>query len=261
MLHKLALPLSFISLALIAALSISCGSSNSTVSKTCTGGPYNVVGDWQGTFVANGVTTNAIGAINSAGLTVFFDNAGDTAVLPSITGTCSFSGTETVYQSPGLGGGSATATVQGNVNSNTSITGTESNTNASGTFTLTSYSPITTAAAVNTTLTAPIQGEAQIFSLTFAGTGTGSSMTFTGSNGAGCDASGTFDQEGTNNVFDVSITFSGTGCPVTGTEAGLGFESSTDYLSFNGGKTGTYLYADILASSGAFVIEAFQQTP
>ena len=67
------------------------------------------------------------------------------------------------------------------------------------------------------------------FNLTFTPTGSGQSMSFTGSNTFGCDISGTFTQEGTNNVFDVSMTIAGTvDCPITGSMTGLGFESSSD---------------------------------
>jgi hypothetical protein len=71
--------------------------------------------------------------------------------------------------------------------------------------------------------------------------------------------SGTFNQEGgdlsTLNVFDTSITFSGSGCPATGTLTGVGFESSSDYFSMNGKAQGTYFYA--ASSSSAAVFEIF----
>src|SRR5208282_2878607 len=45
--------LSLSCLFLIGALAVSCGSSNSS-SKACTGGPYNVVGNWQLTVTDTG---------------------------------------------------------------------------------------------------------------------------------------------------------------------------------------------------------------
>ena len=77
---------------------------------------------------------------------------------------------------------------------------------------------------------------------------------------------GTFAQEVANiatlNVFDVSLTFSGTGCPTPTTTAitGLGFESSSDYFSYNFSSPGAYLYADMLDPAGAFVLEIYTQS-
>ena len=70
---------------------------------------------------------------------------------------------------------------------------------------------------------------------------------------------GTFTQVGTSNVFDVSMTFSGACEFPTGTSfSGLGFESDTDYFSYNAGQAATYLYADVLLpSGGAFVMEIY----
>jgi len=72
--------------------------------------------------------------------------------------------------------------------------------------------------------------------------------------GAGCNVSGTFNQE-TGNVFDVSLTLSGDSCSVSSI-TGLGFESSSDYLNVNGGAAGTYLYA--VSSSSDLVLEVFK---
>ena len=81
-------------------------------------------------------------------------------------------------------------------------------------------------------------------------------MTLSGTDGLSCNVTGTFTQEGNNaanlNVFDTSITFTGTGCPVTGTLTGLGFESNVDYIGFDN-NPGPFLYA--VSSSSADVIE------
>jgi hypothetical protein len=81
-------------------------------------------------------------------------------------------------------------------------------------------------------------------------------MTLSGTDGLNCNVTGTFTQEANNaanlNVFDTSITFTGTGCPVTGTRTGVGFESDEDYIGFDN-EPGPYLYA--LSSSSADVIE------
>ena len=179
-------------------------------------------------------------------------------VLPTITGSCSFSGSATAYGTPGTGGGSATDSVKGKVNSSTSITGTLSNGN---TFSLAPNSPLSgSVAAVSGSMLGEIEGAslAAIWQLNFSPTGTGASMSVSGTNNNGCNASGTFTQEGSNvtnlNIFDVSITFTGTNCPPSPLN-GVGFESNSDYFQMNGGAPGVYLYA--ASSSGASVLEVF----
>lgn len=266
MLRKLALPLSFVCLVLVAALITSCGSSNSHLGTSCTGGPFNVVGDWQGTLTANGGSSNVAGVINAQGQALFFDsdtaNSGDlasgsVAVLPNITGTCSFSGNATVYDTPGAGGNTVTAPVQGTVNSATSISVTATIGGNSGTFTLNSFSPLTgSVAALSGSLVAEDQAQGVQLPLTFTPT-TGNNMTFA-NNGGTCTVSGTLTQEGSNNIFDFSITFTGTvaGCPNPGTVTGLAFESNSDIFALNGSAPGTYMYA--VSSTSAIVFEVFK---
>jgi hypothetical protein len=260
MLRSFVLPLSFICLGLLAAVIISCGSSSG--SKGCSGGPYIVVGDW--TLSSGGAS--GPGIINSAGLAVFFQTSaatgnapGDTVVMPTITGACSFSGNAMSYNTPSSGGFTASIPVTGSVTSATSISGTISN----GTpFTLTPNSPLSgSPTALTGSLDGTIEGwtgAGNLWQMTFAATGSGAGMSFSGSSADGCNISGTLSQEGGNlstlNVFDVSITYTGTNCPATGTVTGLGFESSSDYFSVTGGATGTYLYAASSNSASVFEI-------
>jgi hypothetical protein len=261
--RNLALVVSFACLAFVAAIITSCGSSGNKISTMCTGGPFNVVGNWQGTFSVNGSgTTSAIGVINSQGRAIFFDSAtadlgvGSVAALPSITGACSFSGTETVYPTQLIGGGVVTGTLQGSVSSATSISGTQSNGSSSGTFSLSSFSPMSgSVTALSGARTGEIEDQAVILQVTFT-PGTGNNMTFASTPQSSCTANGTLTQEGTSNVFDVSITFgSGAGCPSSSTVNGLAFESNTDYFKFNNSMQGTYLYA--ISSTSALVLEIF----
>jgi len=259
MLRKLVSLFSLVCLALITGMTVSCGNSYSNTMKPCTGGPYNVVGDWNGTFTGGGATLNTVGAIDSSGLALFFDGFGDTVAMPAITGTCSFSGTITGYPAPGTVGTITPGTAQGNVTSATSITGSISNANGSGTLSLTASSPLSGAVtALSTSHFAVVGGGSDILNLTFTQTTPGSSMNFTGSDANSCTITGNFTQQGTSNVFDVSYTVSGAGAKCTAsTSNGIGFESNTDYLSANGGQSPVYLYADIVASSGAFVVEVY----
>jgi len=247
---------------------INCGGSSSSSSGGGNGGgPYDVVGNWQTNLNASGESVPFVGVINSQGQALLFGDAvpdlqdidyvGDTWQLPTITGASSFSGTTSIYavlgtQLPG-GGTVDTVSMQGTVNSATSITGKSS----SGSVTLSAYSPLTgsvTAFSGNTSGWFDENG----FNLAFKPTGSGQSMSFTGSNNFGCDISGTFTQEGTHNVFDVSMTITGTvDCPITGSMTGLGFESNSDYLNINEWQPGTYLYADMMAST-PIVFEIYQ---
>jgi hypothetical protein len=218
-----------------------------------------VVGDWNLTF--NGAAGSA-GAINTAGSALFFDSLGDVAALPTITGSCSFSGTSTLYESLAGGAQTVTGTTTGNVTSATSITATA--TSSSGTITL-SAAPISPLSAAPTALTGSqylgvieADPDANIFELTFTPTGTGQGMTVSGTNvGDTCTVSGTLTQEGSNNVFDSVIAFSGSGCFFSSIN-GLALESNSDYFDLNASAAGTYLYA--VSSSSPAVLEVFVQT-
>jgi hypothetical protein len=274
MLSKLLVSLSFMCLALVGALTIACGSSGA---KPCTGGPYNVVGDWQITVSSTAGAVTGYGAIDSAGLALFFDNvlpntSGDTLQLPALTGACAFSGNITSYSELG-GSNSGTElmdTVTGNATSATSITGNFTGTGGTGTISGAPFTPLTgtvttvSGAKTGVIIQGPLSGQPILLPATFASGGSGNFMimNFTTTNLAGCAASGTFTEVGSSNeleslnVFDVSITLMPT-CPIIGTFTGIGFESSTDYFGLNGGKADTYLYADILDGTNTFVIEFF----
>lgn len=263
MLRGLALSLSLLYLLAICAMITNCGGSSSSGGGGNGGGPYNVVGDWQITVTSGSNSTTGYGVINSSGLALFFDTIGETLELPTITGASSFSGSATVYEPLSLGGGSATESTQGTVNSASSVNGTFSGNGTSSTFSVASDSPLSSVTALSGAMTGESAGENVILQLTLAPSGSNSSMTFTGSDGFTCDVTGTFSQEGGNisnlNVFDVSLTLSGTGCPTstTGAITGLGFESTSDYFSYNFSSPGTYLYADMLDPAGAFVLEIY----
>ncbi len=254
---------------MIAVMTMSCGGSSSSGTGSCAGGPYNVVGDWMLTTSGSGGSASGPGLINNSGLAVFFQTSttspapGDTVVLPSITGTCSFSGTGSAYGTPASGGGTASDTVQGKVSSATSISGTLSNGN---TFSLVPNSPLSgsVTALSGAGWLGEIEGatEPVIWNITLTPTGSNNSMSFSGagllSSGATCDISGTFTQEAGNvanlNIFDTSITF-GEGCPFSNV-SGIGFESSSDYFDMNGNAAGTYLYG--ASSDSAVVIEILE---
>jgi hypothetical protein len=257
MLRKLLLLSSFVSLALLAAIITSCGGSSSS-STACSGGPYNVVGDWQGTVSANGVNTSLVGAINSSGSAVFFDNTADVATVAPITGTCSFSATMNLYASEIDGDGSLSGTASGNVTAST-ISGTADINSQTGSVSLSSYSPLSGAVSVpSSDVAGEVQGQVEtdfITSLTVGGTS--GSITYAGTDINDCSINGTFTEEGTNNVYDVTFDVSGSSGSCSGSFTGIGFESNSDLLDADDSATGTYLYAVLNTSSAPFVLEIY----
>ena len=273
--RRLALLLSLLCLVLICVVTISCGgSSKSTTTTNCNAPSVDVVGDWTFNGTSSSGSVSGTGVINSSGLAVFFQaggstegqGAGDTTVMPTISGTECFSGTATFYATPFSdppSGGSESDSVQGTVNSSSSITGTLSNGNS---FSLTSSSPLTgsVTAVSGTRYIGEIEGWTgtdNVWRLDFEPTGSGASMNFGGSNDQ-CDINGTITQEGSVaadlNVFDVSITYTQeAGCPESG--SGVGFESSVDYFHISEGQPGPYFYA--VLSNGASVLEILNSTP
>jgi hypothetical protein len=270
--RKLPLLFFFLCLLLIAALAIGCGGNSSTTLTTgCSGGPYDVVGDWTLTVSGSGNTSSGPGVINSSGLAVFFQttttvpSAGNTVVFPAITGSCSFSGAGSAYGTQASGSQSASDTVSGTIASATSMSGSISDGN---TFTLAPNSPLTgsVTALSGNTWAAQFQGTTNplTWNIVMLPTGTNNSMTMTGSatnhDGSICHMSGTFTEETANstnlNVFDISIASLDAGCPVGATVTGIGFESNTDYFDMNGNAAGTYFYA--VPSTTAAVLEIYQ---
>lgn len=271
---RIASVFSLVCLALISIAIPNCGSS----SQSSAGTPYNVAGNWQFTASTSSGSVLYLGGIDSQGTSLFFAPnvlslgvvnpsafVGDTWELPTITGASSFSGTSTLYAAPGTqlpsGGTSQALSSHGTVTSNSSI----SLTNSSGDFTLTPATPFTgTLNALSGVMTGVLNdgmGGGPYWPLAFTQpSGGGSqSMSFTTVGSATCSVAGTFTQVGTSNVFDVSMTFTGACEFPTGTSfTGLGFESGTDYFSYNAGQAGTYLYADVVAPGGsAFVMEIY----
>jgi hypothetical protein len=253
---KLALLSSFFCLILIAAFGIGCGSSSSKKTVACTG-TYTVVGDWQGTVSANGTTTDLIGVINSTGDAVFFDDEADIAALPSITGACSFTGADSLYASEESGAsGTLSGTATGNVTSDTAINGTETANGTSGTFDFAAYSPLGSGSvtALSGSLLANVEGQV-VDDLLLTFSGTRGSISYTGTDNQ-CTFAGTFTQESTNNVYDVTFNVSGSSC-TTENLTGVGFEADSDLLGVYGDTppTGTYFYAVVTATSAPFVLE------
>ena len=266
MVRRLALLISLSGMVLVGAMTIACGRSTTIAKPTCVGGPYDVVGDW--TLTVNGI--QSIGVVNSSGSALFLiddihntDFHGDEFVLPNISGTCSFSGELTLYVAQQNFGGTYSWPANGSVQSGPVIGGTYSTSQGTPTFLgVPDFSLISSPVALNSTMTlgdlSSATGNEFQVQVAPSGIGNSANMTFTGTGGINCNVSGTFMQEGSNlanlDVFDTTITFTGTGCPVTGTLNGLGFESSVDYSNFSSGS-GPFLFA--ISSNSANVIEIY----
>jgi len=264
MFSRFALLISFASLVLVGAMTISCGSSSSATKPTCTGGPYYVAGDWSINLTVSRRYPVQAGVISPAGLALFFDSAGDEIAIPGITGACSFSDNLTLYIGQVNFGGTYSYPVQGNVQPGPAITGTISEPEGPQSFVSVPLSPFTPT-ALNSNMAAVDLSSAVaclrpgcvLVQVVPSGTGNSADMTLSGTDGLNCYVSGTFAQEGSNaanlNAFDVSLTFTGTGCQVTGTINGLGFESPADYFGFTPyPPSGTFLYAMSANSANVF---------
>jgi hypothetical protein len=249
--------ISLVFLTALAAFTLACGGSSSTPPPTACTGTFNVVGDWEGSLVTTGGTDDVLGVINSSGQAVVFDDLADIAVLPAISGACSFSGALAAYASVESGAeGSATGTAQGNVTSDSAINGSESINGSNGTFTLQSYSPITAVTAVSGLTVGAVEGQT-VDDLNLTLSGTSSSISFTGNDGDDCAFNGTFTEETTTNVYDVTFDVSGGTCNASNL-TGVGFEATSDLLGLYNGENppqGTYLYAIVTSSSAPFVLE------
>jgi hypothetical protein len=243
--------LSFVFLALLGTMTISCGGSSGSGGGNT--GPYNVVGNWQANFSANvGATAVGYGAMDSSGLGAFFDTSGNIVQLPTITGAKSFSGNLTAYAVNGtfFTGGTVivTDTAQGNVNSATSITGTFTG-SPSGNFSVVPYSPLGgSVVAISGAMNGKITGFIDTLNLTFASNGSFTGVDSSDPQIPGCDVNGTLTQVGTSNVFDVTYN-EGPGNCTPNTQTGIAFESKTDYFNVNGGADATYLYVILLTST------------
>lgn len=245
--------LSFALLTSLCAITTGCGGSSGSGGGN--GGPLNVVGDWQVNFSPNiGATGSAHGAINSSGLSAFFDDSGNIVKLPTITGASSFSGSLTAYAVNGSvfpdGSTVVTDTAQGNVNSTTSITGTFSGGgNPSGTFSAGPFSPLSgSTVAISGAMNGKITGFIDTLNLTFSPNGSFTGVDFPNPQVPGCDVNGTLTQEGTSNVFDIAYNLGPGNCTAVSL-TGIAFESKTDYFNVNGGADATYLYAIMLTST------------
>lgn len=236
------------------------------------GGGYNsgtppvlipVQGVYFGSYTISGTpgSTAVYGAIQSGGYGYFADTGGVSYVLSSLTDSGAYSGTLTAYAPLGqtfpTGSNMAMFSVNGTATDNGSyvaaVTGNFTGSGESGSFTI-NYQPITTNALSLGALAGSYAGfywgsSSTSISLTVTASGS-----FSGSDGYGCQISGTLTPVPGYDL--VQVTASSTGQPVcAGTLAGLGFESTQDLSGQFSHAAGTYVYVGASNTKAGFAAE------
>ncbi|MHB8425424.1 MAG: hypothetical protein ACYDB9_09780 [Gammaproteobacteria bacterium] len=184
------------------------------------------------------------GAIDSGGFAYFVDSLGNLYVLPVITDTGSVSGMMTAYAPPGQTFQNGQSVVSFAVTVTTSANGvfmtvTFSQSNESGTFQL-NYEPLSLS---RITVSA---GSYQGF---YWGNGGNTAIaitvnpndTFSGTDGFGCQISGTMTPIPGFNLFTVTASLTGQAV-CAGSVSGLGFAGTDDLTGQFGGVQGVYFY-------------------
>lgn len=224
------------------------------------GGTANVEGTWIGYYTVTGTpgNTSVTAVIQANGSAFFYDSNGVVYVLPKLTGSTTLTGTITGYAPFGFTFG------DGKTQDNYVLAGAASDTVISGTFGgnsngVTGSFYLTPFTAYNQTPTIVsgfwngfyVGSSAAGVSLTVQPSGT-----FVGTDGNGCNLSGSLTQvQSGENLFTVSVDSTGSSSSCYGHLTGLAFESNHDYSGAFGGTLGTYYYAGVSNTSGAFVAE------
>jgi hypothetical protein len=257
----------FVLMALIFSLA-GCGGGGGSSSSTTSGSSSSsgsttadVQGEWQGSYSISGVSgSTAVDAvIKTGGYGFFFDANGVIYVLPALSGSTTLTGTLTAYAPLGYtftnGSTEETFSLSGSVSSS-DISGTFGGNNETGTFNLSRYTPYSGTPSITAGTWQGFyvgSGEAAV-DLTVDANGN-----LSGNDGNGCTLTGTLSEVSGSNLFNVSVQSSGTstqpGTVCAGTLSGLGYESSNDASGIFGGAAGTYFYAGVSNSSGAFIAE------
>lgn len=221
--------------------------------------PLPVQGIYYGSYTVNGAPTpvNVYGAIDSGGFAYFADSPGNLYVLPTIMDTGSLSGTMTAYAPPGqtfpTGQSVTTFDVIGNTSANgVFVTGTFSQPGESGTFQL-NYEPLSISR-----ITVSV-GSYQGF---YWGNGGNTAIaitvnlnnTFSGSDGFGCQISGTMTPVPGFNLFTVTANLTGQAI-CAGSVSGLGFAGTEDLTGQFGGVPGVYFYIGVSNANAGFAAE------
>lgn len=240
-----------------------CGGGGGGYNSSTPPGLIPVQGVYFGSYTISGTpgSTAVYGAIQSGGYGYFADTQGVSYVLSSLTDSGAYNGTLTAYAPPGqtfpTGSNMATFSVNGTATDNgsyvTAVIGNFTGSGESGSFTI-NYQPITTNALSLGALVGSYTGfywgsSSTSISLTVTASGS-----FSGSDGYGCQISGTLTPVPGYDL--VQVTASSTGQPVcAGTLAGLGFESTQDLSGQFSHAAGTYVYVGASNAKAGFAAE------
>lgn len=225
--------------------------------------PIPVQGVYFGAYTINGTSgsTPVYGAIQSGGYGYFANTQGVTYVLSSLTDSGAYRGTLTAYAPPGQmfpnGQNMANFSVSGTATDNgiyvTAVSGNFTGSGESGNFTIT-YQPITSTALSLSGLAGSYSGFYWGSNSTSIALTVNASGSFSGSDGEGCQISGTLTPVPGYDL--VQVTASSTGQPVcAGTLTGLGFESTQDISGQFSHAAGTYVYVGTSNAKAGFAAE------
>ena len=250
-------------LVMAAALLTGCGGGGGGYSSSTPPAPIPVQGVYFGTYSINGTpgSTPVYGAIQSGGYGYFADTQGVSYVLSSLTDSGSYSGTLTAYAPPGqtfpTGSSTASFSVSGGASDNgsyvTAVSGSFTGSGESGSFTI-NYQPITINALSLNALAGSYSGYYWGSGSTSIALTVNASGSFSGSDGYGCQLSGTLTPVPGYDL--VQVTASSTGQPVcAGALSGLGFESTQDLSGQFSHAAGTYVYVGASNAKAGFAAE------
>jgi len=222
-----------------------------------------VQGVYFGSYTISGtaVTTTVYGAIQSGGYGYFADTQGVTYVLSSLTDSGSYSGTLTAYAPPGqvfpTGASMASFSVSGIASDNgsyvTSVSGNFTGSGETGSFTI-NYQPITSNTIVLSALAGSYSGYYWGSSSTSIALTVNANGSFSGSDGYGCQISGTLTPVPGYDLVQVAATSTGQAV-CAGALAGLGFVSTQDLSGQFSHAVGTYVYVGVSNAKAAFAAE------
>jgi hypothetical protein len=251
-----------LSLALVALLLTACGGGGGSSSS---GGasqpppPTGVTGLWAGSASLQDMPSSVTGAILQNGPGFFFDSSGDIYILPTLTGSSTFSGTLSAFavDPRDLPGGNpsyffnVTGTVVEQAGTAINIQGNFTDptyTTIGGTFSLTPDIPYPGTVSV-AGLAGQWDGYYGVEDATSVVLNVNSQGIFTGNDADGCPLSGTLTQvQAGLNLYQITLTSS---IPTTCHQnlTGLGFEGTSDILGEFGGAQGSYFYMGIANQS------------
>ncbi len=240
-----------------------CGGGGGGYSSSTPPAMIPVQGVYFGSYTINGTSgsTPVYGAIQSGGYGYFANTQGVTYVLSSLTDSGTYSGTLTAYAPPGQtfpsGQNMANFSVSGTATDNgsyvTAVSGSFTGSGESGSFTI-NYQPITTNALSLSALAGSYSGYYWGSGSTSIALTVNASGSFSGSDGYGCQLSGTLTPVPGYDL--VQVTASSTGQPVcAGALSGLGFESTQDLSGQFSHAAGTYVYVGASNAKAGFAAE------